>query len=124
MLLVEFRERADPVGAQELVLVEHLREYPAQPLRVDQGHELIGDLQPVHMVGRDLRDLVLRGSAAGGFEVKHAEAHFLDRNGGNGLGTGCTAHRQTLDISMYPQGDGPAHAGPLLDYTLPDRIPC
>ncbi len=39
MLLVELGERADAVGAQELVLVEHLREDPAKPLRVDQGQD-------------------------------------------------------------------------------------
>ena len=39
MLLVELRDRADAVGAQELVLVEHLRENPAEPLRVDQGQQ-------------------------------------------------------------------------------------
>ena len=39
VLLVELGERADAVGAQELVLVEHLREDPAKPLRVDQGQD-------------------------------------------------------------------------------------
>ena len=39
MLLVELRERADAVGAQELVLVEHLRKYPAQPLRGNHSHD-------------------------------------------------------------------------------------
>ena len=36
---MELRERADAVGAQELVLVEHLRQDPAEPLRVDQGQD-------------------------------------------------------------------------------------
>src|SRR5215475_10554416 len=31
------RQRANPVGAQELVLVEHVAEYPAELVRVDQG---------------------------------------------------------------------------------------
>ena len=39
VLLVELGERADAVGAQELVLVEHLREDPAEPLRIDQGDD-------------------------------------------------------------------------------------
>ena len=37
VLLVELGERTDAVGAQELVLVEHLRQNPAQPLRGDQS---------------------------------------------------------------------------------------
>ena len=36
---MELGDRADAVGAQELVLVEHLGEDPAQPLRVDQGED-------------------------------------------------------------------------------------
>ena len=39
VLLVELGEGADAVGAQELVLVEHLRKDPAEPLRVDQGND-------------------------------------------------------------------------------------
>ena len=39
MLLVELGERADSIGAQELVLVEHLGEDPAQPFRVEQGRD-------------------------------------------------------------------------------------
>ena len=39
VLLVELGERADAIGAQELVFVEHLRQDPAQPLRVDQGQD-------------------------------------------------------------------------------------
>ena len=39
VLLMELGERADAVGAEELVLVEHLRQDPAQPLRVDHGHD-------------------------------------------------------------------------------------
>ena len=39
MLLVELRERADAAGREELVLVEHLGEDPAEPLRVHQGQD-------------------------------------------------------------------------------------
>src|SRR5580693_3013053 len=39
MLLVEFRERADTVGAQELVFVQHLRQNPAQARWVYQGQD-------------------------------------------------------------------------------------
>ena len=39
VLLMKLGERADAVGAQELVLVEHLGENPAEPLLVDQSHD-------------------------------------------------------------------------------------
>jgi hypothetical protein len=39
MLRVELGERADAVGTQELVLVEHLGEDPAEPLRGDHSHD-------------------------------------------------------------------------------------
>ena len=39
MLRVESRDRPDAVGAQELVLVEHLGEDSPQPLRGDEGHD-------------------------------------------------------------------------------------
>ena len=37
--LVKFGERADAVGAQELVLIEHRREDPPEPLRIEEGHD-------------------------------------------------------------------------------------
>ena len=37
MLLVVAGERANAMGAQELVFVEHARQNPAQPVRVHQG---------------------------------------------------------------------------------------
>src|SRR6516165_4525577 len=33
------RQRANPIGAQELVLVEHVAEYPAELVRVDKGKD-------------------------------------------------------------------------------------
>jgi hypothetical protein len=39
VLLVELGDRPDAVGAQELGLVEHPGEDPAEPLRVDQGQD-------------------------------------------------------------------------------------
>ena len=46
MLGVIARQRADPVGAQELVLVEHAGQDPAQPVLVDQRHDAaLGDAE-------------------------------------------------------------------------------
>ncbi len=39
VLLVELGQRANAVGTEELVLVEHLRENPPEPLRLDQGRD-------------------------------------------------------------------------------------
>ena len=48
------RERADAVGAEELVLVEHAREDAAQPLRVDQRQDAaLGHAQMARAGGMD-----------------------------------------------------------------------